>query len=82
MVSNAIKITFGSFLLFSIVSCVNETKNKPDVVVKKTTTDTCRYYAYDAKNIISNLGCYNCHIWLVIGYMTYQPLRNSLQWIV
>ena len=61
MVSNTIRLSLGSLLILSMLAC----RSKPDSVTNiapKKTIDTCRYYRYDARHIVSNLGCYNCHV--------------------
>jgi len=61
MVSNTIRLSLGSLLILSMFAC----RSKPDSVTNiapKKTIDTCRYYRYDARHIVSNLGCYNCHV--------------------
>ena len=63
MVLNIIKLSFGSFLFLFIVACVNKPKSKDNIVSNKKILKDCRYYAYDVHQIVSNLGCYNCHIW-------------------
>lgn len=55
MVLNTIKITLGSILLLLAIACHTQEKKKSD-------QNTCRYYAYDAHQIVSNLGCKNCHV--------------------
>lgn len=62
MISNIIKLGFGSFLFLFIVACVNKPKSKDNIVSNKKILKDCRYYAYDAQQIVSNLGCYNCHV--------------------
>lgn len=63
MASSTTKLSLGSLLLFLILACVNESKNTESTVVKKKSIDeTCKYYAYDAQQIVSNLSCYNCHV--------------------
>lgn len=41
-------------------ACSNDIKNNEDL--NKKNADPCKYYRYDAGQIISNLGCKNCHI--------------------
>jgi len=62
MVSNIIKLSLGSLLFFVFVACLN--KNKIDIKVfkKSSLTDSCKYYAEDARQLVSNLSCYSCHI--------------------
>ncbi|OWK71740.1 hypothetical protein CBW18_04530 [Pedobacter sp. AJM] len=62
MVSNTIKLSLGSILFFLFVACINENKINIKAQKKNSLPDSCRYYAYDARQIISNLSCYNCHI--------------------
>jgi len=61
MVLNTIKINLGSVLLILFFSCQNVTKN-----ISKKLTDTCNYYRYDAGQIVSNLGCKNCHLRMTV----------------
>ena len=62
MVSNIIKLSLGSLLFFLFVACLN--KNKIDIKVSKKSSlpDSCKYYAEDARQLVSNLSCYSCHI--------------------
>jgi hypothetical protein len=62
MGSNTIKLSFVSLLLIAILSCTTKPKKITNVNVTKKVIDTCRYYAYDAHQIVSNLGCWNCHL--------------------
>lgn len=55
-----IKLSLGSVLISFAFACSNGIKNNDDI--KKKNEDTCKYYRYDAGQIISNLGCKNCHI--------------------
>ena len=59
-VSNLIKLSLSSLLFLFVLSCQNSKTNKKIMVRKDIAT--CRYYRYDAGQVISNLGCYNCHI--------------------
>ncbi|KQM78841.1 hypothetical protein ASE74_12845 [Pedobacter sp. Leaf216] len=59
-----IKLSLGSLLLTLLYACSNEIKNNEDV--KKKKADTCKFYRYNAGQIISNLGCKNCHIRMAI----------------
>lgn len=61
MVSNIIKLSLGSLLVLVVFACTNGSKNTKNITPKKI-VDTCRYYRYDARQIVSNLGCYNCHV--------------------
>lgn len=61
MVSNTIKISLGSLLFFVIMACLNDSENNTRVI-KKITVDSCKFYKYDARQTISNLSCYNCHV--------------------
>ncbi|NTD95631.1 hypothetical protein G6M26_22755 [Agrobacterium tumefaciens] len=63
MISNIIKLSLGSILFLFTAACLNKPKSKENTLIKKKTIDTCRYYAYNVHQIVSNLGCYNCHIW-------------------
>lgn len=63
MVLNIIKLSLGSILFLFTAACLNKPKSKENTLIKKKLSDTCRYYAYDVHQIVSNLGCYNCHIW-------------------
>ena len=60
MVSNLTKLSLGSLSIFLFLSCQNAKKNNK--IINKKSVDTCRYYAYNAGRIVSNLGCYNCHV--------------------
>lgn len=60
MVSNIIKLSLGSLLFFLFLACLNE--NNIKVSKKSILQDPCKYYAYDAGQIVSNLSCYSCHI--------------------
>ncbi len=61
MVSNTIKLSLGSLLFFVMLACINKSKNNK-LITKKITVDSCNYYKYDARQIVSNLSCYNCHL--------------------
>ena len=61
MVSNITKLGLGSIILILFFSCQNVTKN-----ISKKLTDTCNYYRYDAGQIVSNLGCKNCHLRMTV----------------
>lgn len=61
-VSNTTRLSLGSILLFMFVACINENKIKIKAPKKNSLPNSCRYYAYDAGQIVSNLSCYNCHI--------------------
>ncbi|MGN7989213.1 hypothetical protein ACTJKC_17830 [Pedobacter sp. 22226] len=61
MVSNTIRLSLGSLLIFLMLACRSEPDNVTNVAQKKP-IDTCRYYRYDARHIVSDLGCYNCHV--------------------
>ncbi|MCX2585059.1 hypothetical protein [Pedobacter sp. MR22-3] len=60
MVSNIIKLSLGSLLLLVALSCIN--KSKENTLNNQNLGDTCRYYKYEAGQIISALGCRNCHL--------------------
>lgn len=60
MVSNIIKLSLGSLLVLLFFNCKNAEKRDKNMI--NVSTDTCKYYRYDAGQIISNLGCKNCHI--------------------
>jgi len=65
MASNMImiKLSLGSLLFFLVIACTSNSKNTANVNVKKKRIDTCIYYnRYDAHQIVSNLGCQNCHV--------------------
>nr|WP_315421277.1 hypothetical protein [uncultured Pedobacter sp.] len=62
MVSNVIKLSLGSLLFFAMLACTTKPKNIANGSIKKKVIDTCRYYAYDAHQIVSNLGCWKCHL--------------------
>jgi len=62
MVSNTIKISLGNLLLIFFFSCQNIQKN-----VNRKTLEKCSYSRYEAGQIISNLGCKNCHIRMTIA---------------
>ncbi|WP_316828228.1 hypothetical protein [Pedobacter miscanthi] len=62
MVSNTIRLSLGSLLFFAMLACTNKSKNTENIAVKKKIDATCKYYAYDAQQTVSNLGCYNCHV--------------------
>ncbi|WP_157263330.1 hypothetical protein [Pedobacter sp. R20-19] len=60
IVSNLIKLSLGSLLVFLIFACTNETKS-----IKQVSTeimDTCKYYKSDARKVVSSLSCYTCHV--------------------
>ena len=62
MDSNIIKLSLGSsILLLLVISC--QDNNNP---IEKT-VNICKYYRYDAHQIVSNLGCQNCHLPYVAG---------------
>jgi len=60
MVFNTIKLSLGSLLILLFFNCQNAKKSNKKII--KKSTDTCKYYRYDARQIVSNLGCYNCHV--------------------
>jgi len=60
MISNLTKLSLGGLLCFFIMSCISKPQNTVDS--KKVIIDTCSYYKYNAHQVISNLGCYNCHV--------------------
>ncbi|GGE61812.1 hypothetical protein EV200_105153 [Pedobacter psychrotolerans] len=60
MVSNLIKLGLGSLSVLVVFSCQPSAEHKNSIV--KRTTDSCRYYRYNVGQIISNLGCKNCHV--------------------
>jgi len=62
MVSNLIKLSLGSILLFFAFSCIY-TKKK--TIAKNT--NNCEYIRYNIGQTISNLGCKNCHIEQILG---------------
>ncbi|WP_316824327.1 hypothetical protein [Pedobacter miscanthi] len=59
MALNTIKINLGSIILVILIACNARTENRKD---KASNQDTCKYYRYDAHQIVSNLGCQNCHV--------------------
>jgi len=65
MVSNLIKLCLGIILLLLIYTCQSTTRNTE--IIPKLPIDSCRFYRYDANQIVSNLGCQNCHLMLVPG---------------
>lgn len=67
MVSIIIRLSLGSLLIFTMLACRSKPENITSTNPKKS-IDTCRYYRYDARQIVSSLGCYNCHI------------KNSKRW--
>ena len=62
MVSNTIRLSFVNLLLVAILSCTSKTKKITKMSVTKKVIDTCKYYAYDAHQIVSNLSCKSCHL--------------------
>jgi len=60
VVSNLIKLSLGSLLIFVMLACTNETKSIKQISTEAI--DTCKYYRSDARQVVSNLGCYNCHV--------------------
>jgi len=60
MVSNTIKLSLGSFLTFVIFACTNETKSMKQISTE--IIDTCKYYRSDARQVVSSLSCYTCHV--------------------
>ncbi|KQM78844.1 hypothetical protein ASE74_12860 [Pedobacter sp. Leaf216] len=62
MVLNIIKLSFVVLLLVSTLSCTTKPKKTKNVAFTKKVIDNCRYSAYDAHQIVSNLGCWNCHL--------------------
>ena len=61
MVSNIIRLSLGSVLLFT-AACLNKPASYQNTLDKKKVVDTCRYYRYEAGQVISTLGCRNCHL--------------------
>ncbi|WP_316828229.1 hypothetical protein [Pedobacter miscanthi] len=62
MDSNTIKQSLVNLLLVAILSCTTKPKKITKMSITKKVIDTCKYYAYDAHQIVSNLGCWNCHL--------------------
>ena len=58
MVSNTIKLSLGSALLLLAFACLNPKQEN----VNLAPIDTCKYNRYNTGQVISNLGCKNCHI--------------------
>ncbi|WP_316804703.1 hypothetical protein [Pedobacter nototheniae] len=58
MVSNTIKLSLGSSLFCILLfACQNENND-----INTKSANTCKFSRYEAGEIISNLGCKNCHI--------------------
>ncbi|TCO30820.1 hypothetical protein EV200_101259 [Pedobacter psychrotolerans] len=62
MVSNIIRLSLGSMLFLLTAACVNKPLSNQKTLGKGKIVDTCRYYRYEAGQIISTLGCRNCHL--------------------
>lgn len=60
MESGIIRRSLGSLLFLLAAACSNTAQNNGNL--NKKNVDTCKYYRYNAGQIISNLGCKNCHI--------------------
>ncbi len=60
MVSNLIKLSLGSLVCFFIMACISKPQNTAGS--QTIMIDTCKYYKYNSHQVISNLGCYNCHV--------------------
>jgi len=65
MASNTIRISLNSILLLLVFACQNNSRNNK--ILSNQSIDTCQYYRYDAHQIVSNLGCQNCHLLLIPG---------------
>ncbi len=61
MASNTIKLSLGSILLCLFFACTIEPRSNKSVFQKKNVTDTCGYSKYNARQIMTGLGCDNCH---------------------
>ncbi|KQM78843.1 hypothetical protein ASE74_12855 [Pedobacter sp. Leaf216] len=61
MVLKTIKLSLGSLLVLSFYACKNSPK-KINSITQIKSIDTCRYYRYDAGQIVSNLSCKFCHL--------------------
>jgi len=57
MISNLTKLSLGSLLSILLFTCQNVKEN---TIAKSI--DTCRFSRYNVGQLISNLGCKNCHI--------------------
>jgi len=62
MVLNTIKLSLGSTLLLLAFACLNPKQEN----VNLAPIDTCKYNRYNTGQVISNLGCKNCHIQQII----------------
>lgn len=58
MVSNTIRLSLGGIFLVFLCSCQNNKKINKNIQA----TDTCKYSRYNAGQIVTNLGCKNCHL--------------------
>lgn len=75
MVSNTIKLSLGSTLLLLAFACLNPKQEN----VNLEAIDTCKYNRYNTGQIISNLGCKNCHIQQILrmeNIPTFSELSN------
>lgn len=66
IVSNIVRLGLGSLLFLFTVSCVNKTKT--NTVSKRKILKDCRYYAYDAQQIVYNLGAIIVMLEIRTGY--------------
>ena len=74
MFTNAIRLSLGSVLFLFIAACVNKPVPDRNTLDKKKVVDTCRYYRYEAGQVISTLGCRNCHL------EPYMELKDDRGW--
>jgi hypothetical protein len=71
MVSNITRLSLGSILLLLLCSC----RNNKEIKKKTEAIDTCKYYRYHAGQIVSNLGCKNCHL------LTDVEIKDDRGWV-
>ncbi|NTD95630.1 cytochrome c [Agrobacterium tumefaciens] len=65
-VSNTTKLILGSALFLFTAACVNKPSSNQNMLGKENIVATCKYYRYEAGQIISNLGCKNCHLRMTV----------------
>ncbi|NTE03456.1 hypothetical protein G6M26_06865 [Agrobacterium tumefaciens] len=61
MVSNTIKLSLGSLFFAIFFSCVNKPKSIENIAINQKCLDTCIYVKHIGRQIMSGLGCDNCH---------------------
>ncbi|WP_029286900.1 hypothetical protein [Pedobacter sp. R20-19] len=61
IVLNTIKLSLGSLFFAIFFSCVNKPKSIENIAINQNRLDTCIYDKHIGRQIMSGLGCDNCH---------------------